>query len=228
MNTLTNKNSIPMNTIDAHSIIRKAMIIAHGYKQSFIVVLYALVLSACTQTPTKPTSEAPPQSTGSGEISASAADREEYKLGLIALNNNEDEKARKIFNDFIEDKPELAGPYTNLALIHFKKKEYDQALELVNKALGRNPKQAQAYQLRAQIFVNKGKIHDAKADYVKAIELKPDYINAQYNLALLYDIYLQEIELAIKHYEVYLSLLSKPDEATQEWINHLKGSVNNG
>jgi len=64
-------------------------------------------------------------------------------------------------------------------------------------------------------------------DYLKAIEIKPAYANAQYNLALLYDIYLQEIELAIKHYEIYTSLLKKPDEATQEWINHLKGTLKN-
>lgn len=207
--------------------MKKIINIAHGYKLSLILTLAVLALSACSQTPGKP-SAALPQSADSGEITASSADREEYKRGLIALNSNNDDEAQKIFNDFIEDKPELAGPYTNLALIHFKKKEYDQSLELVNKALTRNSEQAQAYNLRAQILVNKGKIHDAKNDYIKAIELKPDYINAQYNLALLYDIYLQEIVLAITHYEIYLSLIKKPDEATQEWVNHLKGTVANG
>ncbi|MFV9615434.1 MAG: tetratricopeptide repeat protein, partial [Gammaproteobacteria bacterium] len=83
-------------------------------------------------------------------------------------------------------------------------------------------------QLRGQLFVTKRKIHDAKKDYEKAIELKPDYSNAHYNLALLYDIYLQEMALAIKHYETYLSLIKKPDEATQEWVNHLKGVLANG
>ncbi len=78
------------------------------------------------------------------------------------------------------------------------------------------------------VLFHKGKINDAKKDYIKAIELKPDYINAHYNLALLYDIYLQEITLAIKHYETYLSLLKKTDEATQEWVNHLRGTLANG
>lgn len=207
--------------------MKKIIDIAHGYKLSLMLTLAVLAVSACSQTPGKP-SAALPESTDRGEVSASSFDREEYKRGLIALNSNNDDEAQKIFKDFIEDKPKLAGPYTNLALIHYKKKEYDKALELVNKALARNPTQAEAYQLRAQIFVNKGKIHDAKNDYLKAIELKPDYINAQYNLALLYDIYLQEIVLAITHYEIYLSLIKKPDEATQEWVNHLKGTVANG
>ena len=69
---------------------------------------------------------------------------------------------------------------------------------------------------------------EAKNDYLKAIQLKPDYINAQYNLALLYDIYLQDIKSAIQHYEIYLSLIDKPDEPTLEWVNHLKGTLKNG
>jgi len=208
-------------------------LIIHKLKQVATFFLFTLsipvlsALSACTQVPEKHPVTAE-QTRSIANISVSTADVEKYQNGLNALNNNDETKAEGIFNEIIEDNPELAGPYTNLALIHFKKKEYDLSLELVNKALMRNPEQAQAYQLRGQIFVTKGKIHDAKKDYIKAIELKPDYINAHYNLALLYDIYLQEISLAIKHYETYLSLIEKPDEATQEWVNHLKGTLANG
>ena len=192
------------------------------HKSSYLITISIMALSACAQPPDKDSSTTA-QTHTIENISVSTGEHEKYNKGLIALNNNENSKAERIFNEFLEDKPELAGPYSNLALIQFKKKNYEQSLELVNKALLHNPEQAQAYQLRGQIFVTKRKIHDAKKDYVKAIELKPDYINAHYNLALLYDIYLQEIALAIKHYETYLSLIKKPDEATREWVNHLKG-----
>ena len=193
----------------------------------YLITLSITALSACALAPEKH-SATTPQTHTIESISISTGDREKYKNGLIALNNNENSKAEDIFNEILEDTPELAGPYTNLALIQFKKKKYEKSLALVNKALLRNPEQAQAYQLRGQILVTKRKINDAKKDYIKAIELKPDYINAHYNLALLYDIYLQEIALAIKHYETYLSLIKNPDEATQEWVNHLKGSLANG
>ena len=98
----------------------------------------------------------------------------------------------------------------------------------MNKALELNPKQAQALNIRAQLYIKDGKIHKAKDDYIKAIKIKPDYINAQYNLALLYDIYLQEIELAITHYKIYLSLLKKTDVITKEWVTHLEGALNDG
>lgn len=224
MKILANKNIKCFETFWIICAIGKMTPSINKHKFTYIVTLSITLLSACAQAPEKQ-SASTPQTRTIENNSISTADREKYKSGLIALNNNDDATAERIFNDFVQDTPELAGPYTNLALIYFKKKEYDQSLELVNKALLRNPEQAQAYQLRGQIFLAKRKINDAKKDYIKAIELKPDYINAHYNLALLYDIYLQEIALAIKHYEIYLSLIKEPDEATQEWVNHLKGAL---
>ncbi len=87
---------------------------------------------------------------------------------------------------------------------------------------------APAYNLRAQLQLKKGAIKQAQQDYLKAIELYPDYTIAHYNLALLYDIFLQEIALAIEHYSIYLSLLDKEDENTRDWINHLKNTLKNG
>ena len=182
-----------------------------------------LVISSCTQQ--VKSDKSPVETPDNQNTSISSSDREKYRDGITALNNEDLSKAQRIFSEFIRNNPTLAGAYTNLALTHYKKNEIEQAMKLVDKAIELNPEQSQAFNLRAQLYVNNGKIHDAKKDYLKAIELKPEYINAQYNLALLYDIYLQEIELAIKHYEIYMSLLKKPDEATQEWINHLKGTL---
>jgi Tfp pilus assembly protein PilF len=190
------------------------------------------MLASCAQNPEKTTGNDGQDNHSDSSVRAapavSKAERERYREGLLALNNNETAKAQRIFSEFIRNRPDLAGAYTNLAIIHFKKNEIDQALKLVDKAITLNPEQSQAYNLRAQIMVKQGKIKLAKADYNKAIELNPEYINAQYNLALLYDVYLQEIELAIKHYEIYMSLLKKPDQGTKDWIMHLKGTLNNG
>jgi len=194
-----------------------------------IMIVSALLLTACGQENIKPKGGA---STAVEETeqskTVSKADREKYRDGITALHNGELSKAQRIFIEFIRNKPELAGAYSNLALVHFKKKEYEKSLKQTNKALELNPKQAQALNLRAQLYVIDGKIHKAKDDYIKAVEIKPAYINAQFNLALLYDVYLQEISLAIKHYKIYLSLLKEPDETTKEWITHLEGTLKDG
>ncbi|MFK5893305.1 MAG: tetratricopeptide repeat protein [Pseudomonadota bacterium] len=192
------------------------------------LVVFALLFSlfSCAQQLKVPESKSGEENVPSRAVSK--AEREKYRAGITALYNNDLSKAQRIFNEFIRNKPKLAGGYANLALVHFKKKEFKKSLKQVNKALKLNPKQVQALNLRAQLYVLDGKIHKAKADYLLAVKTKPKYVNAQYNLALLYDVYLQEIELAIQHYKIYMSLLKKPDEITQDWITHLEGTLKNG
>lgn len=191
---------------------------------SLITVISLLVLSACAHDASRP-SEPKPETEQPRTISES--DRVEYQNAINALNNNQLAKAQRLFSQFIHNKPGLAGAYANLALIHFKKNEFDKSLVQVNKALALNADKAQALNLRAKLFVHDGKIHKAKDDYLKAIKLKPEYINAHYNLALLYDVYLQEITLAIEHYKIYLSLLKEPDTNTEAWVEHLERALKN-
>jgi tetratricopeptide (TPR) repeat protein len=161
-------------------------------------------------------------------ISEADARQEKYELGIEAMSVRDFSAARRIFSEFIRENPQMAGAYANLALIHFENQEYDQALKLVERAIGLNNRQSQAYNLRAQLLIFSGEVLDARDDYLKAIELNPQYTNAQYNLALLYDLYLQDVKLALQHYEIYMSLISQPDETTQSWIGHLKRTLNNG
>lgn len=154
--------------------------------------------------------------------------QEKYLAGIAAMSIRDFSSAKQIFTEFIRNNPEMAGAYTNLALIQFENSEYDQAIELVNRAIELNDRQAQAYNLRAQLKIIDAKIHEAKDDYHKAIELNPKYTNAQYNLALLYDLYLQDVKLAVKHYEIYMSLIKQVDETTRNWLGHLKRTLNNG
>ena len=99
---------------------------------------------------------------------------------------------------------------------------------MVQKALQLNPAYAQAYNLRAQLNLSDGRISDARSDYLSALQYRPDYAIAEYNLALLYDVYYQDIAEAIRHYETYLSLIGQQDETTLEWVRHLRGTLGNG
>jgi len=193
-----------------------------------ILLSTTLILFSCAQDSIKPTADSSSLEESEKTKSVSKSDREKYRDGITALHNDDLSKAQRIFNEFIRNKPGLAGAYSNLALVYFKQKEYEKSLKQINKALELNPKQAQALNLRAQLYVIDGEIHKAKDDYLKAVEIKPAYVNAQYNLALLYDVYLQEINLAIKHYKIYMSLLKKTDETTKEWISHLEGTLKDG
>ena len=192
-----------------------------------LTIMLIVTLTSCAQeTYRASASDSQPDVAQSKSVSTS--DRDAYRQALTALNNNELDKAQDLFDQFTNRKPGLAGGYSNLALIYYKKAEFEHSMQQVNRAIELNPNQVQALNIRAQLYIRQGKIQEAKDDYLKAVELKPDYINAQYNLALLYDVYLQEIALAIKHYKIYLSLIKEPDTITKDWVTHLEGTLKNG
>jgi tetratricopeptide (TPR) repeat protein len=194
-----------------------------------VTLMTLTLLSSCTSSSVKTASpDITTPKTISTKAQISESDREKFNAGLGALSSDDLSTAERIFSDLIEEQPSLAGPYCNMALIYLKKKEYQKSIETIAKALKLNDGIAQAYDIRAQALVATGKIKDAERDYISAVTLDSKYANAHYNLALLYDIYYQEIGKAIKHYETYLSLLDRPDKSTQEWVNHLKGALKHG
>ena len=98
----------------------------------------------------------------------------------------------------------------------------------MNIALTRNPNFAQALNLLAYLEQVSGEIRSAEKHYKEAIKNKDDYAIAHYNIALLYDVYLQDIESAIPHYERYLKLTNNKDKSTADWLEQLKRTKENG
>ena len=183
-----------------------------------------LFLTACASTNNQPTEN-------TTELSSSAQSSEEiqrYKDAISLLNTQKLDEAKIIFKEFIDNRPELSGPYLNMGLIALKEDQKDTAKIYISKALEKNPRLAQAYNLLGYIEQDSGQILEAKKHYIKAIEFKNDYAIAHYNLALLYDVYLQDINNAIIHYEQYLKLTNNEDQKTVEWLEHLKSGNERG
>ena len=72
------------------------------------------------------------------------------------------------------------------------------------------------------------KYKQQKKHYKEAIENKNDYAIAHYNLALLYDIYFQDVAKAIPHYEKYMELINNEDKNTADWLEQIKRKTDNG
>lgn len=151
-----------------------------------------------------------------------------FQRGLAAMEEGAYALAERSFLQVVENDPALPGAYCNLALIQFNRERYADASEFVQQAIAVNPRMAEAYNLRAQIAVRQGAIKQAESDYLKALEIEPGYVSVYYNLALLYDIYYQDVTRAVEYYEAYLSRLAEPDEALFAWVRRLKGTLGNG
>ena len=67
------------------------------------------------------------------------------------------------------------------------KRDYQGAVQNLDTAIGLDPSFAAAYRARGYAKFNLGfNIQDAMTDYLKAVELKPDYGEAHYALAFMY------------------------------------------
>ena len=65
---------------------------------------------------------------------------------------------------------------------------------------------------------------EAEAAYLKAVTASPDYALAHYNLGVLNELYLQRLDVALQHYEIYHGLVGN-DAQVEKWIKDLTRRV---
>lgn len=190
------------------------------YYTKYLIIL-TIFIGGCVSDPSQePSDEA--QSTETIAPSVSGEEIALYRQGITELNNNQLAEAETSFLKMAKLQPDLAGPWANLSLVAIKRGRYDEADKHIQIALTKNPNMPQALNMAGYIESRKGHIKKAKGLYEKAIASKPDYALAHYNLALLYDVYFQNLPKAIEHYQRYLSLIKHEDKKTKDWVEELK------
>lgn len=198
------------------------------YSTKSIILCSALLLGACSA-PVK--QQAMPEQSSvaaSGELTVTAAEKHLYRQAITALNANDLDTAESLLKEFGQQKPELAGPLANLGLVYYKQGKKDLARETLLHALEKNSKQSHALNLLGEIAYEDGNAARAEEYYKKAIAIREDYANAHYNLALLYDIYFQDVAKAVKHYQRYMELTKYTDKDTANWLEQLENSLKSG
>jgi len=94
------------------------------------------------------------------------------------------DKGIEAYKKAIEIKPDSAAYHNNYALTLAKAKKFDEAQAELNKAAQLDPAQAGRYYYNmGALLVNGGQSGPAEAAFKKAIEVNPDYADAQYQYA---------------------------------------------
>lgn len=197
----------------------------HYIKTLLSIVLLMTILACSNQTTTTKTTEAAKTTTNNQTVESLVQELQLYKNAIMALNSNELDKAEQLFIAMSERQPHIAGSWANLALISIKKADLPQAEIYAKTALVKNPKMPQALNLSGYLAQKNGEINKAKSYYLQAIRHKSNYALAHYNLALLFDVYLQDIAKAIEHYQLYLAYSKQKDLDTENWLEGLKATM---
>ena len=130
--------------------------------------------------------------------------------------------ARAGFRKMTEKYPVLSGPWVQLGAIAEKQEKYEGAVKHYRKAISVNRKNVNAYLALGLLQRRLGEFGAAQASYNKALQVWKDFPEAHLNLAILYDLYVNQPEQAQKHYEAYSFLTGNKDKKVHKWLVEVK------
>jgi len=156
------------------------------------------------------------------EAPVSPALQQAYDQALAHLRAGRDKEAEQALLALTLRAPELSGPHANLGVVYRRSGRTKEAIEALNRAIALNPRRAVYYNELGIINRQEGKFDDARRAYRKALDTDPDYALAHLNIAILYDLYLQEPKQALPHYQRYQQLRPAEDRTVANWIIELQ------
>lgn len=147
---------------------------------------------------------------------------ERYQQAMDALKGEEFALAAGLLSDLQSQQAELPLVSTNLGLALLAMKDWQQAENAFRQAITEDSGNAIAHNHLAVVQRHQGKFNEALTSYQAALAINPDYATAHLNLAILYDIYLQDLPSAVEHYELYMELQDEEDKLVNGWLTDLK------
>jgi tetratricopeptide (TPR) repeat protein len=200
-----------------------------------ILALTMLLLAACQSAPEtspapEPTVEPAPVTEAAGVDPEAESSTTEpvpepidfnqlfYTEAVASLKNGNTDQALELLKQVSTDAPEKPYVFTNLGLAYFKMEKLDLAEQAFQEAINRNNKDSVAYTHLGILQRYKGQFEEARNQYQRAIRIDSDYALAHLNLGILFDLYLQDLKLALQHYQKYQALSTEEDARVGGWI----------
>ncbi len=190
-------------------------------------LLPLLILVGCSTPPrqaepVKPQIERPAKPVEAKPVDPKAR-MQAWDEALQSLRAGDQETALKRFEQFRAQYGDSPALQANVGLVFYNRAQYDKAKEALLAAVGYPAAPAAWHNQLGMIYRQLGEFRNAEQAYLKALALQPDYARAHRNLAILYDLYLQELPKAVAHYRRALAVA--PDPEIESWIGDLERRI---
>lgn len=145
-----------------------------------------------------------------------------FRVASELMADEQYRDARKAFEAITRDFPALSGPWLKLGELAEIGERMERAEKSYEKALAVNPENVNAYLALALFQRRSGDFEEARDTYVSALELWKDFPEAHRNLAILYDLYMNQPALAQPHFEAYDFLTDGDDPQVADWLIEIR------
>ena len=183
----------------------------------FVVVIAVHILTGCTTTSEK-ASSAP-------DAGLATSAKPLYERSIQLAKSGQDKEALEQFSLMTRQHPDIAVGYTNVGLLQLKNGNLELATQAFNQAIILDPRDKLAFNHLGVAQRQQGEFKKAHQSYQQALKIDDNYADAHLNLGILYDIYLQELSLALQHYQRFQSLTESNDKIVDKWIVDLKRRI---
>lgn len=167
-------------------------------------------------------------------VPISASLQSDFSKALGLMKKGAYREAIPMLEAILAENDQLPGAQINLAIacmnVEPEGNQKDQLreanLKKAEQALARavevNPNDAVAHHQLGLLYRKTGRFAEARKAYERALSIESTYASAHLNLGILCDIYLQQLECAIDHFEKYRALAPEEGDKVNLWLSDLR------
>ena len=201
-------------------------------KVIFLAALCVLVAACATSAP-KPKARSLVQVqeqvgfTINEPVSVSDVVRMDYDRALLLLEQGRVDDGIAVLEGVVANAPDVSGPRIDLGIAWHRKGDLEKAEKHLRAALELNPEHPVAHNELGIIYRKTGRFAEARASYEAALATFPGYHHARRNLGVLCDLYLADLDCALRSYEAYMKTVPEDPQAAM-WIADLQNRMGHG
>ncbi len=148
-----------------------------------------------------------------------------YQEALEYISAGNRTKAIKKLQELVKFNASYPGAYINLGLLQIEENRVDEARQTLLTAIDNSHYDAIAYNHLGIIARRQGDYDQALKHYRIAVAADPEYANAYLNLGILQDIYLDNSQQALLHFQRYLELSGSDEKKIDRWIADIQNRI---
>ena len=191
--------------------------------------LFAMLVAGCATTTTKAPVRPPANIEIQEEVGFTITEeariggdvRADYETALSYLQQGRHDEGISLLERVAEAAPELSAPRIDLGIAQHRAGDLEGAEKSLLLALESNPEQPVAHNELGIIYRKTGRFSAARQSYESALAVYPGFHFARRNLAILCDLYLADLDCALRNYEAYMKTVPSDEEASM-WIADIR------